>query len=360
MWTWALEYLACPACFEPLSVLRLSGDQRDGLVGHQGGNCREAYPVIGGVPRLLLGPSRQTLYRNKRDWFVESSFADALGQWAIEDPAIIGKTELVRRFDEEWRRFAEVGTDEQARLFEQYFDLVPEELLGPGRVAIDAGCGAGRWANEVQRRGSRVIAVDLGLSIELAERNTRQSGRVTCVQADVRHLPIRDSAVDLTYSLGVLHHIADTQAAVLELARVTQSRGTCLVYLYYALEDRPPVYRALFSLVNVVRSRTAALPQPALVMFSTLIAGFVYWPLARLAILLERAGLKSISRALPLSFYGDLSFTTMRNDSLDRFGTRLEKRFTRAEIELLLERAGFTNVRASEGPPKWRLAANKP
>ena len=358
MWTWALDYLACPECREALSVIQLSPDERSGVIGHVGGDCHEVYPVIDGVPRILLGESRTLVYARKRGWF-GSTLAETFAHWAPRSSMETADLRIVRRFDEEWSRFAGVGSEEQNRLFDDYFDVVPPGLLAPGILTLDAGCGAGRWANEIQRHGNRVIAVDLGFSIELAERNTRDTGRVACVQGDVRRVPIRNGAIAFTYSLGVLHHIADTEAALTELARVTQPNGTCLVYLYYALDDRSPLYRGLFRLVDALRRFSSRLPQPLLVGFSTLTAALVYWPFARAAAALERMGLSSIARALPLSFYAHLSFETMRNDSLDRFGTQLEKRYTLARVEELMTRAGFAEARASRRMPKWRVAARK-
>lgn len=41
----------------------------------------------------------------------------------------------------------------------------------------------------------------------------------------------------------------------------------------------------------------------------------------------------------------------MRNDALDRLGTRLEKRFTRSEIEALMLRAGLERIDFNPHPP---------
>ena len=43
----------------------------------------------------------------------------------------------------------------------------------------------------------------------------------------------------------------------------------------------------------------------------------------------------------------------MRNDALDRFGTRLEKRYSREEVRVLLEGAGLEKVDIADGPPWW-------
>ena len=56
---------------------------------------------------------------------------------------------------------------------------------------------------------------------------------------------------------------------------------------------------------------------------------------------------------IPLSHYRDKSFYTMRTDALDRFGTRLEHRYTRAEIERMMLDAGLTDIRFREAEPFW-------
>lgn len=92
-------------------------------------------------------------------------------------------------------------------------------------------------------------------------------------------------------------------------------------------------------------------------MLSQLIAGLVYLPLSRIAYLLEKSGINVHN--LPLSSYRDKSFYTMRTDALDRFGTRLEKRFTKAQIEKMLLAAGLGEIRFSERPPFWCAVAYK-
>ena len=56
---------------------------------------------------------------------------------------------------------------------------------------------------------------------------------------------------------------------------------------------------------------------------------------------------------MPLSAYRRSSFYTMRTDALDRFGTRLEQRFSRSQIEQMMVAAGLTNIRFSEKEPYW-------
>jgi hypothetical protein len=124
-----------------------------------------------------------------------------------------------------------------------------------------------------------------------------------------------------------------------------------LVYLYYAFDNRPPWYRVIWRGTDIVRRVISRMPAGLRVRMADLLAATVYWPLARTARLAERAGM-DVSR-FPLTFYRDRSFYTMRTDSLDRFGTRLEQRFTKAQILQMMQSAGLIGIRFSETPPYW-------
>jgi hypothetical protein len=56
---------------------------------------------------------------------------------------------------------------------------------------------------------------------------------------------------------------------------------------------------------------------------------------------------------MPLSVYRDKSFYTMRTDALDRFGTRLEQRFTAVQIRKMMQTADLDDICFSDGPPYW-------
>ena len=49
----------------------------------------------------------------------------------------------------------------------------------------------------------------------------------------------------------------------------------------------------------------------------------------------------------------------MRTDALDRFGTRLEQRFTKEEITQMLIETGFEKITFSERAPYWVSLAYK-
>lgn len=351
--SWALRALVCPVCRDPMELEPEGADSRQGLLRHaDGALCGEFYPVIDGIPRLVVGGHRAEVIRAKREWFGATPTGRAIAaRWGAEAPR--AGDPIVAGFDDEWSRHDAVGTSELAEIFELYFDLVPPSAFRPDLVVLDAACGAGRWAYEVARRGNRVIAVDIGFSVEIAARNTASTGRVVCVQADVNDLPFAEASVDWAYSLGVLHHLEAPERALAEIVRCVRPGGHVLVYVYYALDDRGPITRSLFRVINGVRLVTSRLPRPALRIFAALTAVAVYWPLARLAWIVERLGHERASRSIPLAFYRSRSIAVMMNDSLDRFGTRLERRFRRDEVQDLMRRAGLSDVAVSDIAPYW-------
>jgi SAM-dependent methyltransferase len=203
-----------------------------------------------------------------------------------------------------------------------------------------------------------VIAVDLGRSIEVARANT-PSDRVWCIQADIAALPLASDSVDWGYSLGVLHHTTNPELGLQKIVDVVRPHGAVLLYLYYAVEDRGALFRSIFKAVDLTRRVVSQQPRPVIRAIATTLAAAVYWPLARSAAFLERAGASSIAAKLPLSFYRHLSFGTMRNDSLDRFGTRRELRYSRREMVGLMEGSGLQDIAISPRPPFWHGVGSK-
>ena len=349
---WLLPLLICPVCGHGLAY-RADPDDEDGLLYHADAACAESYPVIEGIPRLLVGSARARLVRQKAPWFLATAPRSALlTSWRSAGPPV-PTASVVAGFDYEWTRFQAVGTKELDVVFRSYSDILPADSFAEGLLVVDAGCGAGRWAFEVARRGPRVIAVDLGQSVELARRNTAATGRVACVQADVQRLPLARGAFDWAYTLGVLHHLDRPAEALSEITRTVRSGGHVLVYVYYALEGRGPAYRLIFRAVDLLRRVLSRSPRALAFAIATAVAIVVYFPLARSARLLARLGLGSIAEQVPLSFYRERSFGIMRNDSLDRLGTRLERRYTRDAMVALMRSAGLADVMVSPSPPLW-------
>jgi ubiquinone/menaquinone biosynthesis C-methylase UbiE len=260
----------------------------------------------------------------------------------------------VEGFGEEWTRFDQeaLSAEEQERLFNAYFRIFPWDDLREGAIGFDLGVGSGRWAVRVAPRVGRLDCVDPAEgALAVARRTLAGQANVFFHLAAVDQMPFAEGSMDFGYSLGVLHHVPDTQAGLKACARCLKPGAPFLVYLYYALENRPGWYRGLWKLSDVLRRAISRQPSNVRQVVADTLALSVYWPLARSAALGERAGLKI--QGWPLAYYRRASFYTMRTDALDRFGTRLETRFTREQIAAMMEKAGLERLRFSDRPPFW-------
>lgn len=261
---------------------------------------------------------------------------------------------VVRGFGEEWSTFDQRSVDgeELQATFERYFSLFPWERVGTEAEGFDVGCGSGRWAAFVAPRVRLLHCIDpSSRALETARDRLKHLGNCQLHVAGVDSLPVEDSSMDFGYSLGVLHHIPDPQRGLNDCVRKLKPGAPFLVYLYYSLENRPWWYRWVWRTADVGRRLLSRLPWKLKLWITTFLAAIIYWPAARTARTCERFG--SSIEHIPLSIYRDKSFYTMRTDALDRFGTRIEHRFTSKEIEEMMKSAGLTDIRFRQGPPYW-------
>ena len=259
----------------------------------------------------------------------------------------------VSSFGDEWSRFDQtaMSASEAQEIFDQYFAVFPWGDLPPNAEGFDMGCGSGRWARLVAPRVGRLHCIDPSDAIEVARRCLADCGNVTFCRAGVTDPSLPASSQDFGYSLGVLHHIPDTAAAIRACAALLKPGAPLLLYLYYAFDNRPWWFRAVWRTTDLARKLICRLPPGWKHPVTDLIALFVYLPLARLSCVLEWLGLNVTS--VPLAYYRNHSFYTMSTDARDRFGTPLEQRFSRPQIKEMMGRAGLVNIRFSNAAPFW-------
>jgi SAM-dependent methyltransferase len=264
----------------------------------------------------------------------------------------------VSSFGEEWTRFSSF-TDEETRLAgDEIFDLLTPDMAHAGTVALDIGCGTGRWSRYLAPRVKFVEAVDPSDAVRAAVRLTRALGNIRVTQAGYGGLPFRPGAFDLVFSIGVVHHVPDTELAIREAAAMVKPGGWLLLYVYYDLDNRGAAYRALLPIADACRRLVSRLPSRIKFAVCDILAVTVYLPLVGLARIVRLAGPRAWTN-VPLAYYVDKPWKIIRNDSLDRFGTPLEKRFSRKNLQRMLERAGLTGIRFSDRQPYWHVVARR-
>ncbi len=231
------------------------------------------------------------------------------------------------------------------REFNEYFDLVDLSSLDGKRVA-DFGAGMGRWSYVLGQkcRYREVVLVDFSDAIFAARQLLAGDDRALFFMADLTRLPFRDGFADFIMSLGVLHHLAmDCLQVVRQIRRFTPR---LLVYLYYALDNKPFYYRWLLGLSTPLRKVLWRVKsERARVAFSWFGLVTIYLPFIALGYLMKPLGL---SRYVPLfEEHHWAGIEGMRHSVYDRFFTRIEQRVTRAQIAALHDT--FERVTLAEG-----------
>ncbi|MBT6134244.1 MAG: class I SAM-dependent methyltransferase [Kordiimonadaceae bacterium] len=261
--------------------------------------------------------------------------------------------ETVASFGDEWSRYdqSSMSYSEASEIFMEYFSIFPWDMLPSNPVGFDMGCGSGRWAKFVAPKVGRLNCIDPSSALDIARRNLIDFKNVEYIKASVSESGIPINSQDFGYSLGVLHHVPDTESAINSCVSLLKPGAPLLVYLYYAFDNRGWVYRVLWRASDLVRRIICKLPSRFKHLVTDVIAAIVYFPLARLSLLLDKVGINAVS--IPLFFYRKHSFYTMRTDSRDRFGTPLEQRFTKQQIKSYMERSGLIDIKFSDNAPYW-------
>ena len=258
-----------------------------------------------------------------------------------------------RHFGKEWSRFQQdqesVELEENAK---NYFSIFPWDKLPVDAIGFDMGCGSGRWARYVSPRVKKLICIDPSKeALKVARKNLKDFTNCEIQSGTANENNLKNSSMDFGYSLGVLHHVPDTLDALKSCSKKLKSGAPFLIYLYYKFDNRGLLFKLTWVFSNLLRLVTSRLPFSLKKTLTDLIALTVYLPLSKTSFFLEKLGFNV--RNIPLSFYRNSKFYTMRTDALDRFGTYLEQRFTRSEIKIMMELSNFDKINFLENEPYW-------
>jgi SAM-dependent methyltransferase len=259
----------------------------------------------------------------------------------------------IKSFGEEWTKFnqSKMSLSESQKAFDEYFSIFPWHILPNESVGFDMGCGSGRWAKFVAPKVHQLHCIDPSIAIGIAKENLINFNNIIFHQSTLENSGIPQESMDFGYSLGVLHHIPNTLSGIQSCTKLLKKGAPLLLYLYYAFENRPIWFRTLWKLSDLARRVIHYLPFRLKQVVTDTIAIFIYFPFARISKILEKIGF-DVSK-IPLSYYRNHTFYTLRTDSLDRFGTPLENRFTRDQIKDMMEKSGLTNIRFFDYQPYW-------
>lgn len=257
-------------------------------------------------------------------------------------------------FGQEWQKFDQYSLSEIEidKLFNKYFNIFPWTAIGDNSEGFDMGCGSGRWAKIVAPKVGHLNCIDpANEAIEVSKKVLSKNLNITFFNESIDNVSIKENSQDFGYSLGVLHHIPDTQRALNSCVSLLKKDAPFLIYLYYNFDNRSTFFKLIWRFSEFFRSFISKLPNSFKPFFTDGIAILVYWPLARFSKLISWLGINP--SFIPLSFYKNSSFYTLRTDSRDRFGTPLEQRFSKKDILRMMNKAGLNQIKFSDEEPYW-------
>jgi SAM-dependent methyltransferase len=271
---------------------------------------------------------------------------------------------VIDGFGYEWSKFEYPEADEVAALdaeFQAYCSPINLDEFNPGySICGDFGAGSGRWTSRLIPYFKKVYAVEPSIkAFETLSRKFHTDSGVTILNETIGENSIPCESLDIAISLGVLHHMPNTKLGIEDISTKLKPGGVFLCYLYYNLEDKPLFYRVLSHMVLPMRFIISRLPFKVRGLIAKLIAVTVYWPLARVAKMFGHFGF-NISN-FPLHHYAYQPFVMLANDALDRFGTRLEKRYSKNNIIDLFKSTDFDlkTLNFSSVEPFWTFSIHK-
>ncbi|WP_051310593.1 class I SAM-dependent methyltransferase [Zooshikella ganghwensis] len=106
--------------------------------------------------------------------------------------------------------------------------------MKPGKTVLEIGCGIGLDSYQLVKHGMKLTAIDLtNIAIEIASSRFKASNiEGNFFIGDATSLQFDDNSFDYVYSFGVLHHVQDTEKAIIEVYRVLKQGGIAKVMLY--------------------------------------------------------------------------------------------------------------------------------
>ena len=267
--------------------------------------------------------------------------------------------DTVKSFSDQWIRYDQTGMDnnEAKKIFKNYFSIFPWKKISKSSEGFDMGCGTGRWAKFIAPKVGKLHCVDPSNAIYVAKKKLKKFKNVKYHQKSLDSSGLKNNSQDFGYMLGVLHYVPNAKAAIKSCVKLLKPGAPILLYIYYALDNRPLWFKYLWNLSNLLRLVISKMPKFFNFLICDLIALLIYFPLAKLSLIFENIGINF--KNFPLRFYRRSSFYVMRTDSRDRFGTPFEKRYSKNDINKMMKESGLEKIQFKNSVPFWTVIGYK-
>ncbi len=286
------------------------------------------YPIIGGIPRLLVES-----FEDHADFlakYIPDFYARRQVLYDKYGPLIrqvIRKNKRTKKsFHQEWSLYNYAGDKtwnaDKEGMMQRFLQETDETLLSiRGKLIFDAGCGNGLLNSLLAGAGTTVIGMDFSRSIEQAFAHNLEP-RAHFIQGDVRYPPVKERIFDIVQCSGVLIHTPNTREAFYCIEPCVKSGGKLSVWLYHPRKD------LIHNTINQIRRLTSRLPM-------------------RLQYYLYRLTLLPVSFVIKRLKGNKQNLREMMIDILDWFSPEYRWEHEHQEVEGWFERGNYISVKTT-------------
>lgn len=347
-----LSFLRDPLSYEPFDILILeeSGPHiTSGIIT----TPHSWYPIINGIPRILIQDLRENLLQTRYQFFQE--YRDRLpeqvrNEWQVAidkikdfNAFITHQKKTAESFAYEWKYIYKENNYEKQNFFHFAGPYVTPENIR-GKVTVDIGCGSGRFTKWAALSGTQLsFGTDLGESVEVAYELTKELENACIVQADIYAMPFKGT-FDLAYSIGVLHHLPEPEQGFQKLPPILKTGGDMVIWVYNRRNNARAIH-----FYEPVRDLLKNLPKPVLFKLSY-IPAVIAEILNTLTKILNWYGFRKLAKKVPFSYYANFPFNMKLNDTFDIIATPKSNYYYVEEIRNWFSRAGLKDIQAFEHP----------
>ena len=326
MKNWLLDLLTCPHCtndvsLEIKSILSNEDEIIEGTLSCA--SCGQDFPVTNGIPRFV---------KNSENY--------------------------AENFGYQWNKFCTTQIDRIGNHDLSGSRLLKDTRWSPefiqNKVILDAGCGAGRFADELAQNGARVIACDLSGAVDACKKTvdnpegySAKRGDVTVIQANLLALPFKQNVFDAIHCAGVIQHTPDPAKIMNSLPVHLKSAGR-LFYNFYEVD-----LSSKFQVIKYwLRRWTPEWKMQNLMTFCLWMCRILFipsWIMSRIPIIRFFNRFLPICSVHPQGMPLSQQFNMTLLDTLDWYGPKYEIRQDHNKVSDLLNDTGLDQVETASG-----------
>ena len=222
------KILKCPKSNSKLKIVKKTNSKNDNFF-YTNKTEEFYYPIIDGIPRFVA----------------ETNYADNFGT--------------------QWNHFRKTQLDSISNTSissDRFFKATGWNSKNlKNKWVLDAGCGAGRFAEIALAAGAKVVALDYSSAVNAINKNLQPHPNLFILQADIYFMPFENNFFDYVYSLGVLQHTPNVEKAFKSLIPVLKPSGKICVDFYWKR------FRTIMHSKYIFRPITKRIPQTLLFKF---------------------------------------------------------------------------------------------